>query len=87
MTVANNHLTLLGQEDTAVDVHAPAKTYYTTGSNAGNAIHRLRTLSVSFYLIEHIYQSFTFTSKGPLHYFQHGYRQYPSSKKKKSFSW
>lgn len=33
--------------DQVNDVHAPAKTYYTTGSNAGNAINRLRTLSVS----------------------------------------
>ncbi|KAG0747530.1 hypothetical protein G6F62_005698 [Rhizopus arrhizus] len=28
-----------------VDVHAPAKTYYTTGNNAGNAINRIRTFS------------------------------------------
>jgi alpha,alpha-trehalase len=33
--------------DQVIDVHAPAKTYYTTGSNAGNAINRLRKLSVS----------------------------------------
>lgn len=29
------------------DVHAPPETYYTTGSNAGHAINRLRTLSVN----------------------------------------
>ncbi|CAO3679434.1 unnamed protein product [Rhizopus microsporus] len=28
-----------------IDIHAPAKTYYTTGNNAGNAINRLRTFS------------------------------------------
>lgn len=38
-----NHVKL----DQSIDVHAPAKTYYTTGSNSGNAINRLRTLSVS----------------------------------------
>jgi hypothetical protein len=58
MTVANNHIMLLGKEDMAVDAHAPAKTYYTTGTNAGNAIHRLRTLSVSLFLVQHIYRSF-----------------------------
>ncbi|KAG2208236.1 hypothetical protein INT47_006091 [Mucor saturninus] len=31
--------------DPNFDVHAPAKTYYTTGSNAANAIHRMRKLS------------------------------------------
>ncbi|KAI7907751.1 trehalase-domain-containing protein [Cokeromyces recurvatus] len=39
------HVTILDQEEIIVDVHAPAKTYYTTGSNAGNVVHRLRTLS------------------------------------------
>ncbi|KAG1472487.1 hypothetical protein G6F56_001509 [Rhizopus delemar] len=29
----------------AFDVHAPAKTYYTTGSNSGDAINRIRTFS------------------------------------------
>lgn len=29
------------------DIHAPAETYYTTGSNAGNVIYRMRKLSVS----------------------------------------
>lgn len=69
MTVTNDLVTLLGQEDTTVDVHAPAKTYYTTGRNAGEAVHRLRTLSVSSYFIEHIHQALTFMSKGTLHYF------------------
>lgn len=31
-----------------VDVHAPAKTYYTTGSNAGGFISRLKSLTVSY---------------------------------------
>jgi hypothetical protein len=30
-----------------VDVHAPAKTYYTIGSNADNSINRVRSLSVN----------------------------------------
>lgn len=29
-----------------VDVHAPAKTYYTTGSNAGGFISRLKSFTV-----------------------------------------
>lgn len=29
--------------DQDVDVHAPAKTYYTTGSNAGGSVSRLKT--------------------------------------------
>jgi hypothetical protein len=30
--------------DPGVDVHAPAKTYYTTGNNSGGSISRLTTL-------------------------------------------
>ncbi|KAI9483504.1 MAG: trehalase-domain-containing protein [Benjaminiella poitrasii] len=45
MQVSTNHVTILDQEDLIVDVHAPAKTYYTTGSNAGSSINRLRSLS------------------------------------------
>lgn len=37
-----------------VDVHAPAKTYYTTGSNAGGSTSRLK----NFYVCQIIYSSF-----------------------------
>ncbi|KAI9247726.1 neutral trehalase [Sporodiniella umbellata] len=33
----------------SLDIHAPAKTYYTTGSNAGDAINRIRTFSARHY--------------------------------------
>lgn len=33
--------------DPTVDVHAPAKTYYTTGNNAGGSISRLKTHKVT----------------------------------------
>jgi hypothetical protein len=33
------------------NVHAPAKTYYTTGSNSGKAVNRLRTLSVKYHFL------------------------------------
>jgi hypothetical protein len=39
----------LAPTDYEVDVHAPAETYYTTGSNAGNSINRVRSLSVNSY--------------------------------------
>ncbi|OAD77206.1 glycoside hydrolase family 37 protein [Phycomyces blakesleeanus NRRL 1555(-)] len=42
MTQSTIHVT---SED--VDVHAPASTYYTTGSNAGKSIRRLKTLTDS----------------------------------------
>lgn len=34
-----------------VDVHAPAKTYYTTGSNAGGFISRLKSFTVCLCLL------------------------------------
>lgn len=34
--------------DRDVDVHAPAKTYYTTGNNAGGNISRLTTSKASY---------------------------------------
>lgn len=48
-----------------VDVHAPAKTYYTTGNNAGNAINRIRTFSVniSFILIKADSNTYIFPQK------------------------
>lgn len=50
--LSSNHIVILDQEQQQQqeqhiqDVHAPAKTYYTTGSNTGKAINRLRKLSV-----------------------------------------
>lgn len=32
-------------DDREIDVHAPAKTYYTTGNNAGGFVSRLRTFN------------------------------------------
>lgn len=47
--LSSNHIVILDQEkqqQQIEDVHAPAKTYYTTGSNTGKSINRLRKLSV-----------------------------------------
>jgi hypothetical protein len=43
-----DRVVILDQDNEVVmgDVHAPAKTYYTTGNNSGDVINRLRTLSV-----------------------------------------
>ncbi|KAI8991915.1 neutral trehalase [Mycotypha africana] len=53
MLLSNQHVAFHRPEDgsstskneTFIDVHAPAKTYYTTGNNAGSNINRLRTFS------------------------------------------
>jgi hypothetical protein len=61
MLQEEDHVMILHEEKQVVmdDVHAPAKTYYTTGNNAGNVINRLRTLSVctphNKYLLLHKY--------------------------------
>jgi hypothetical protein len=47
MELLNNTDLPFKEETAIVDVHAPAETYYTTGSNAGHAINRFRSLSVS----------------------------------------
>lgn len=36
----------IGHTDDCVDVHAPPKTYYTTGKNAGGHIRRLKAFHV-----------------------------------------
>lgn len=47
------------KEESKHDVHAPAETYYTTGSNDGHAITRFRTFSVSYIQIEKIFTPHT----------------------------
>lgn len=42
----NDGIAVMEQDDDVV--HAPAKTYYTTGHNSGNAINRIRSLSVKY---------------------------------------